>query len=532
MRVNGRLWPQYPIRFVSVRGAKVKIGSRRIFVDVPHELYLFINEVYGKYSKGGAHDREIKREFEDYKNKNRNLVFRGKDLASVSIVVETFAPSKSTLRVKVNWDLLLDYLENKSVETFDKSPSLKEAMICIYAEIYGNYISIKGVDWGPSQISARIRENFRRFLRRTGDSGHILTSLDSLQSLFRATPDRGLPEFKFYLANIENIVQNMKDSFDELLMPSIYYSIRSLIEELTRFIVYARAYDNNDLTSIIGNRGAPFLPEYPFTDLNSEYKGYRDVDALMRNYRTFLAKLESEFKTDSLSNTSKLRIPCLTVCKDSIRSCKQKYGFDSSKLDEFYEASSYMLHNVRPLPFCSPLEIKFLKHFIKEFETDVSAVFHLLFGTHYVAQEKMEQEKVSHSKISQIMRSLDSNYREDIKKIIKQATVKKESDDIFFKPPILASIFTILSPSWKVLKESMLAKKDVDIFVERMSAFTFRVGLDFEYDRTLKTMEDRIMSQLEFMDQRVESLSKGEKELLLLCLMLVYLPEFIENARF
>jgi len=532
MRVNVRLWPQYPIRFVSARGAKLKIGSRGIFVDVPHELYRFINDVYGRYGKGGIENREVKREFKKYKNRNRNLVFKGKDIASISIVTEPFAPSKSTLRVKVNWELLLDYLENKSKQAFDKSPNLREAARSIYDEIDGNYISIRGIARDSLRITARTREDFKRFLRRTGDYSALSASLDNLLSLIRATPDRSIPEFGFYLANIENIVQNMKDAFDGLLLPSVYYFARSFIEELTRFIVYSRAYDSKDFTLKIDDKETVFPPEYPFRDPNNKYRGYRDVNDLMKEYRKFFTELEGKAKNGRLDNAARLEIPCLRVCKDSINSCKKKYGLATSKMDEFYEACSYVLHNIRPLPFYSPLETKFLMHFMRMLETDVSGVVHSLFGTHYIAQGKNEQESVSYNKVAEIMRSLDAVHREDIREVVKQAMVKKENDDIFFKPPILASIFAILSPSWEALKENMLTKKDVDIFVEKMSAFTFRIGLDLEYERTVRIMEDRIMGQLEGLDPRISSLSKREKGLFLLYLLLAHLPKFIENAKF
>jgi hypothetical protein len=47
MRLS-EVFPTYPIQVVTPRGSKVKIATRKIYVDLPHEFWNFISEILQK----------------------------------------------------------------------------------------------------------------------------------------------------------------------------------------------------------------------------------------------------------------------------------------------------------------------------------------------------------------------------------------------------------------------------------------------------------------------------------------------------
>jgi len=45
------VFPTYPIQVVTPRGSKVKIATRKIYVDLPYEFWDFISEVHSKINE-------------------------------------------------------------------------------------------------------------------------------------------------------------------------------------------------------------------------------------------------------------------------------------------------------------------------------------------------------------------------------------------------------------------------------------------------------------------------------------------------
>jgi hypothetical protein len=50
MRLS-ELFPTYPIQVVTPRGSKVRIASRKIYVDLTYEFWSFISEVHSKINE-------------------------------------------------------------------------------------------------------------------------------------------------------------------------------------------------------------------------------------------------------------------------------------------------------------------------------------------------------------------------------------------------------------------------------------------------------------------------------------------------
>jgi len=65
MRLS-ELFPTYPIQVVTPRGSKVRIASRKIYVDLPYEFWNFILEVHSKMNESKSPQETFQEELKNF----------------------------------------------------------------------------------------------------------------------------------------------------------------------------------------------------------------------------------------------------------------------------------------------------------------------------------------------------------------------------------------------------------------------------------------------------------------------------------
>ncbi|MEM4970109.1 MAG: hypothetical protein QXE01_02525 [Sulfolobales archaeon] len=393
----GKLFPTYPIQPVSPRKENIRIASRRIYVDFPYVFWEFIGNVLPKIIRSENPRETLQKEWELFisNEKVREIVtFNGALLGAVSLVA-TPSTSKLLLKLKVNWPVFLQYLENEAQELVSEVEKDSSSIMGVYNLIIYNYFKIALLIPTPevSRFNVYEMEKFKKLLRRLHEEQDIKRSLQTIREAIRSIRERSrVRAIELWMLQLESDFYGVEKSFENLDILSCYFYLRNALENLVRLVFYSdiareitREIFNKKISRDIGKRKTVYFDIYDqilgmffFYDKTAKKHCSRkcEINELKDEYIKKIVDKIAEFpriihKSDlekmllTIAETlDKESLPRLSISKHILKEFREKYKIDIP-IENYWSACSEILHNQSPLPFFSLLEVKAFKHFLR-----------------------------------------------------------------------------------------------------------------------------------------------------------------------
>jgi hypothetical protein len=382
MRLS-EFFPTYPIQIVTPRGSKVRIATRKIYVDLPYEFWDFISEVFPKINESKNPQETFKEEKEKfYSDKKDRITFNNVYLGKLSL-----GPSKWTtkllLRLKVNWPVFIEYLEDKAQKLISEIEKEGYNIREVYNEIIDNFtrsIPIESIKSNMPilRFNTDELEKFKKLIKWLQEEQAIRNYLSTLkhtvEGIAKITKLKGIELWSLQLKSDFYAVEQCLENMDIL---SCYFYLRNALENLVKFVVYS------DIAMNI-NTPHDLLLVFFFYEKIAKNKEDK-IDSLRIKYRdeivlylknvpeVYLNKTKENYdilgRVYNLMNDKKL--PKLNIKSNTLKEFDKEYGV---KFKNYWSACSEVLHNQSPLPFFSLLEVKAFKHFLRQYSENFISV--------------------------------------------------------------------------------------------------------------------------------------------------------------
>jgi len=239
-----RIFPSYPIQIVSPRGGNVKIASRRLYVDFPYVYWDFIVRVAYKISESKENPQKVfQQEMEIFNKERREITtFNNVPLGTISLVA-TPHTTKLLLKLRVNWPVFFQYLENKARELISKIEEDGSNIMKVYNEIINNYFRLVGTRIVPNPQLARFNvhqlENFKELLRRLQEEQDIRNYLSNIKRAINAVETMKLEGIKLWTLQLNSDFSAVEMCLERMDILSCYFYLRNALENLVKLIVYS-----------------------------------------------------------------------------------------------------------------------------------------------------------------------------------------------------------------------------------------------------------------------------------------------------
>jgi len=530
------LFPTYPLILKSPRRFKIKFGTRSLYVDLPWQVYYFLQLAMRKAVKSGLSVEEVRGEWNKFLEHNKEvLTFKGKPFVFVSLrpIVFGFGQKESYLRLDVKWEMFVEYLDEKAKRLVSGIEESGENVMKVYKEVWINFFSITGIITPPKPTYLpSSRERFRKLLKRTGDYYQIenlLGGFEEIISQVEETIKDEVPSIKLYTTNLMMDIQHLRSLIDVVNIPAAYLLLRNLLESFIKLLVYykiGKSMDNSDLLL-----SSMFVYEYEAIGEALKKPRVYSLGNFEREFVRKISKVTSNGNLlDIIEQLKKLQAPTLGVKPQVLKELSEAYGLNAH-LDKLYSACSSVIHNQPPLPFFSLLEVKFFKYFLEKYLNSLQVIAEKLIGSKIGMKEtygftRLEGE-IPLKGCLEAVHKLQVNHGSELRNVIKKSL--KEVKGFWVRPLVLAAVFYLISPSLSSLRKLPLIGEDLKDVVERLMPLSFRIGLDYEVYETLNTLQDALIPKLEKYKAFSSLRSKEKKKLTIFYLLLLYLPEVIEE---
>ena len=358
-----KIFPYYPIRLKTGKGLKVKIGSRRIYCDLPLILINFLDEIGYRYGRKGIIKAEFEKEKRKWLEKNKKIVyFNGKPIATFQLIESPYY-DKPILQYKVNWKTFFAYLDNLANKTAQEIKKKGEKGLSIlYNQIYNNYyellstspIYLKDRIIPSTSENLRLLENFRRVLLLSGEKKKIEELLRKIKTAIQnleAHYKKGNPSIIFYTSELKKNIDDALESFEIINIPSVFLYLRKVLEIFVKLFVYM------DVAKNFKNHEEKILRILYFYDK-------LDPKKKLSHIKKFKKQFQNKDINKLLGKMAKERVPVLGVGSHTIKEFCQINKIDQP-LANYWKACSYVVHIQSSFPFYSLLEIKSLRAFLE-----------------------------------------------------------------------------------------------------------------------------------------------------------------------
>jgi hypothetical protein len=547
------IFPSYPIQIFSPRGGNVKIASRRVYVDFPYIYWNFITDIAYKISRSKDSQKVFQKELEVFNSDEeirKITTFNNVPLGTISLITTPFT-TKLLVKLKVNWPVFFQYLENKAQELISKIEMDGSNIREVYNEIIDNYFKL--VPFVPNPEMARFNiyqlENFKKLLRQLQEERDIQHSLLILKRTIRSIAKAAeLEDIELWMLQLESDFSAVEKCLENIDILSCYFYLRNALENLIKLVVYNDIARN--LNTYRGISQVFFFYEkvakekcYSIQQLKSKYikriTNYIENTPEINLEKIYLMMIEKQF-------------PKLSINSQTLKEFENTYNVS---IKNYWSACSEIIHNQSPLPFFSLLEIKSFKHFLrryserfisvvkiipliikvpeKDFESLIKDV-RILPGvgiTEKLADEKTVQEftplkqKLS-KKAREVFRQLI--FQEEIKLILKSLIEDKTlRRKVFFNPLTLVSLFHLSSPGLTRITSGEFSFEDIEYLITKIQPLSYMVkgGIELMFYTTLQILEEKMMPKLEEMSQEFSKLDEEEKKTIIFYLLAIKLPE-------
>ncbi|MCK4732115.1 MAG: hypothetical protein KAT65_06605 [Methanophagales archaeon] len=474
---------------------------------------------------------------------NNNLTFHDKPLASVYLWDAPFTQKKS-LVLKIKWDLFLEDLEGKAQNFVLELENGGRNITKLYREIWKNFFGVAGELKAPISFYFREREKFRKLLKRTGDYFYLKVLLVQFEEIMERMEKyvADVPSAQLYTINIRMDIQHLHALIDVISIPPAYLLLRNILENFAKFLVYLRIGESFNEPNLV--LSAMFLYEY---EADKEQRRYSLGKFKSEFIKKFL-KIKDTFSTDEALDISEVvrkfkekGIPILGVKPKVLGEFSANYGLNKPNLDILYSACSEVIHNQPPLPFFSLLEVKFFKHFLGKYIKTLQVIAEKIIDGHLETEEislpPFFEERNSLKESLHVAYLLETEKGAEIKDLIKRAMItlqegqpeNTEPSAIWIKPLTLISLFHLISPSLRHLRDFSFVEEDIGDIIEKLQPLSFKVSLKDEIEVTLSKLQDVMLPELE--RYRVfSSLSSEKKRKVIFYLLIDNLSKTFEGT--
>jgi len=540
------LFPRYPLILKTPPRSRIKFGTHRLYVDFPWQTCHFMAKEMEMSAEADLTAEGVSRKWHNFLQDNKQfLIFQNKPLASAYLWDAPFTHKKS-LVLRIKWDFFLEYLEEKAqnftLEVEKDGKSIRK----LYMEIWLNFFSLVGELEAPESFYFHERENFMKLLKRTGDYSYLEVLLTRFESTIHQIEDyaknKDIPVAQLYTANFIMDIQHLHALIDVLSIPPAYLLMRNILENLVKFSVYLNMGKSINEPNLV--LSAMFLYEY---EADKEQRRYSLGKFKSEFIKKFL-KIKDTFFTDEALDISEVvrkfkekGIPILGVNPKVLEEFSVNYGSNKPNLVILYSACSEVIHNQPPLPFFSLLEVKFFKHFLGKYIKTLQVIAEKIIDGHLETEEisihPFFEERSSLKECLQVAYSLETENGTEIKDLIKKSVIAiqegqpKNTDPsaIWIKPLTLISLFHLISPSLRHLRDFSFIEEDIGNIIEKLQPLSFDKGLKYEIEGTLSKLQDVMLPELE--RYRVfSSLSSEKKRKVIFYLLIDNLSKTFEGT--
>lgn len=499
MKLSDR-FPLHPLSLVSPPQSKVKIASRKIYVDVPPELYLFVVDIVRRINEGSKVD--VQKEWTSHsKSLQSRLMLGVRNIYNVSLSAN-WRSGKSHILYKVNWRLLDRQLENKAKEVvreLKRNPNVGLGLL--YDPLALNYVKALSVArWDNKRNLSREKTG----LRDTVDWKTLKEKARVIQEVCIQL-EKQFPTHSFFeLSNRLNkyiyeldfkgfflTLREILDRIFPLLLLREFISIEKVNPKL--IVSYYFIYLNYLLEKGWRNRNSgqrrPSLKNGVLPVASKNFVQSVNSFNLIRSDQSFdVANMENAFQSNSFDlPIFKTEAKSFTILINwSKISVKEK-----DRLQRLYEICSSSVHNILSLPFISLLELKVVKHILDWYVEEFRKIL-IAFG---LVNKELSNISVSDSKeLSWSLKPL-VNYLGSHKKLVFDVLKNIESSTDSIDMRLLRSFFHVYRPGISRLSDGSVNYSDFFTAVQEVAETSFNIGLGL-LDRDLITIGDKVKEAL------------------------------------
>lgn len=480
--------------------SKVKIGSRKLYLDADPSVYYFIAKVVKDINNGKGVN--VKTEWKKELRINKNLCIGKRAVFSV-FSKKPWQNDSSQIDYSVNWNLLLRSLEIKSrgiVENLKRNPNI--GLGILYDELASKYVKFKSL--ANSYVS--VKDNAKQILgiRQTSDWKELEQAITRVSELFYEIETR-FPTDSFF--ELQGRLYRYARDLD---FNGLYYTLRETLDRIFPILFILAILKKQN----IGNRSSSTLLYLLYLNytlreywknsgqkpkrINIDNKNFDNVSKefsdSVANYNLFNTNGSLNFdQWNKAIENNDFRLPLVDIDSKGFSVLSTILGINlktKGGLKRVYEVCSSSVHNLLSFPFIFFLEVKVAKHFIGWYEEELENVLRQLNIITTTQTEKgvhvTQEYNISLGKLVDFYRS----HQIEISSIIAEQASKKEWD---FET--LKSFYRVFQPGVSRLRKASINYHDFRealLEVERVS-YTNGIWLA---ENNLKSVGNAIIEQL------------------------------------
>ena len=563
-----KIFPCYPFQLRRRRGGKVRIGSRKIYVDLPCIFPLFLNEIAYRYGKRGITREEFEREWDEWLQQYKSLAcFNGKRIATIYLVPTSFY-REPMLRCRVNWKTFFDYLDYVARDVVGQiKEDGEKGLAALYNLIYDNYYALFLYKEPPEPAeSSRELEHFKRVVRRTGEKNKIENLLNQMEAIaenlehwykknLKKQYKEDYPSIELYTLHFKSDIRGALKSLENMNIIAIYFYLRNILELFIKLLAYmkvAEEFGKEKLNMVLRilylyDKKIPELEEKLKTLIKEKTgKEVKETIKLRKNsilqfentFRKKMSKILSQIteKTtyEELFDIMASKGVCvLGISRGVIEDFCKRNGINTS-LVEYWRACSYAIHQQTPLPFYSLLEVKGLRAFLEVLLNDMMNAMVKISG---ISKEKLTKHKSVKESILTNVSIPKQQFLDEIERVIdrKEEIIKRRlkeiienpqlNKNVWFKPRTLSSLFELIGVGSTKIKKGVFQPDDINELASSIQATGFKVNIYEEIKHTFEAFHLSLQPLLEKIMPQFRSLPENEKRGVTFYLLLLYLPK-------
>ncbi len=473
-------FPIYQLSISSPKKSMITIGSRKVYIDVSPEVYLFIAEVVKDINEGK--NVNIKALWKNRCLKENSLMLGKRQIYKIYTKKSSI---KNQINYSVNWNLLERKLE-KMAE--DKMRDLKDnpniGLGILYSHLALNYSRVISVAFSDSKRNMKF---LKTGMRQTNDWASLNNSLSKMARMCNSIETRFPSNSFFELSNrLEKYVYDLDFN-------GFYYTLRELFERLFTILFISVVLKKENINEKASGPLYSIYINY-LLQLEEKNKGAR-IKRIHIDKKKILNTVTHSFKqsidtykllnSDFSWNTTNmikafknrsLQLPVVDVDAKGFKLLIDENGLDSTisyEMQRIYKISCSSVHKIISLPFVSLLEIKVAKYFLNWYVEEVETVLKEL---KIISREQIKSisndTTIYTDKLAPLIKFYDSN-----EKLISSSisNLIEQRKDIDFK--LVKSYYEIYGPSISRIRKGSVNYRDVITSLQEMYLLSYNVRI-------------------------------------------------------
>lgn len=414
--------------------SKTKIGSRKLYLDVNPEVYVFITQLIGAINSGQKTDVDSK--WKQQLKSHKEFYIGRKPIYSVFCKLDRYN-ARTQIQYTVNWDLLLRSLETLSkgmISDLKKNPNI--GLGILYNLLARNYIKLTSIA-SPLHIFRDISKQ-KLGMRQTGDWTLIRESIKRISDLIYKI------EVKFPTDSFFELSDRLYRYATDLDFNGLYYTLRELLDRLFPVLfvhavirkerldlklapTFFSLYLNYMLKELWGNKGNARRGRHIEKLTEFERISQEFVDKV-KNRNLINGDGSPNFANwDKAFNDRNFSLPLISADAKGLSVLTEVLSAgpkNNGGLKRLYEVCSSSVHNTLSLPAKFFLEVKVAKHFLNWYKSEVGNI--------------LDASKVLDTSQMQTTRSISPQYSSNLSKLVNfcdshETTISKVIDKFVLK---------------------------------------------------------------------------------------------------